>query len=173
MVPIKIGLFLSSYYLIYIMSITTQCFFFVPLVLHVINGSVTIAHKAANQKVQFQLKLFFKLFKGSPPKWDDYIDFTECNQFPKKFCLARWVEIVKVCERVLEAFKHTKQYTFKDKKLRNTFTVKTVNEACVSHLAEAKIVFFCLFQSHFCGDFKLMLQLPHFYMKNCSMFSLF
>ena len=53
--------------------------------LHVINSSLTTGHKAANWKVQVQLKSFFKLFKDSPARRADYIDFTGCNQFPKTF----------------------------------------------------------------------------------------
>ena len=111
--------------------------------LHVINGSLTTGHKAANWKVQAQLKSFFQLFKDSPARRADYINFTGCNQFPKKFCSVRWVENVEVCERALEVFKHIKLYISKAKKLPNTFTVKTVKEACANSLAEAKIAFFC------------------------------
>ena len=49
--------------------------------LHVVNGSQTTGHKAANRKVQVQLKSFFKLFKDSPARQGDYINFTGCNQF--------------------------------------------------------------------------------------------
>ena len=84
--------------------------------LHVINGSLTAGHKAINWKVQVQLKSFFKLFKDSSARQADYIDFTGCNQFPKKFCLVRLVENVEVCERALEVFKRIKQYISKAKK---------------------------------------------------------
>ena len=110
--------------------------------LHVINGSLTTGHKAANWKEQVQLKSFFKFFKDSPARQADYIDFTICNQFPKKFCSVRWVENVEAYERPLEVFKHIKLYISKAKKLPNTFTVKTVKEACADPLAEAKIAFF-------------------------------
>ena len=110
--------------------------------LHVINGSLTTGHKAANWKEQVQLKSFFKLFKDSPAREADYIDFTVCNQFPKKVCSVRLVENVEASERVLEVFKHIKLYICKAKKLPNTFTVKTVKEACADPLAEAKIAFF-------------------------------
>ena len=36
--------------------------------LHVINGSLTTGHKAANWKVQVQLKSFLKIFKRKPCK---------------------------------------------------------------------------------------------------------
>ena len=111
--------------------------------LHVINGSLTTGHKATNWKVQVQLKSFFKLFKDSPARQADYIDFTGCNQFPKKFCSVRWVENVEACERAQEVFKQIKLYISKAKKLSNTFTVKTVKKACADPLAEAKIAFFC------------------------------
>ena len=111
--------------------------------LHVINASLTTGHNAVNWEVQVQLKLFFKLFKDRPARRADYIDFRGCNQFPKKFCSVRWVKNVEICERALEVFKHIKQYIFKVKKLTNTFTVKTVKEACANPLAEAKIAFFC------------------------------
>ena len=111
--------------------------------LHVINGSLTTGHKAANWKVQVQLKSFLKLFKDSPARRADYVDFTGCNQFPKRFCSVRWVQNVEVCERALEIFKHIKLYTSRVKKLPNIFTVKTVKEACADPLAEAKIAFFC------------------------------
>ena len=111
--------------------------------LHVLNGPLTTGHKTANCKVQVQLKSFFKHFKDSPARRVDYIDFTGCNQFPKKFCSVRWVENVEVCERAQEVFKHIKQYISKAKKLPNTFTLKTVKEACADPLAEAKIAFFC------------------------------
>ena len=77
----------------------------------------------------------------------DYIDFTGCSQFPKKFCSVRLVENVEVCEKVQEVFKHIKQYISKAKKLPNTFTFKTVKKACADHLAEAKITFFCFVAS--------------------------
>ena len=112
--------------------------------LHIINDPLTTGQKAANWKVQVQLKSFFKLFKDSPARQADYIDFIGCSQFPKKFCSVRWVENVEVCKRVLEVFKHIKQYVSIVKKLPNTFTVKTVKEACASPLAEAKITFFIL-----------------------------
>ena len=111
--------------------------------LHVINGSLTTGHKTANWKVQVQLKSFFKLFKDSPARRADYIDFTGCDQFPKKFCSVRWVENVEVCERALEVFKHIKLYISKAKNLPNTFAVKAVKEASADPLAEAKIAFFC------------------------------
>ena len=57
--------------------------------LHVINGSLTTGHKAANWKVQVQLKSFFKLFKDSPARRADYIDFTGCNQFPKNVLFSK------------------------------------------------------------------------------------
>ena len=57
--------------------------------LHVINGSLTTVHKAANWKVQVQLKSFSKLFKDSPARWADYIDFTGWNQFPKKVLFSK------------------------------------------------------------------------------------
>ena len=57
--------------------------------LHVINGSLTTGHKTANWKEQVQLKSFFKLFKDSPARQAAYIDFTVCNQLPKKFCSVR------------------------------------------------------------------------------------
>ena len=57
--------------------------------LHVTNGSLTTGHKAANWKVQVQLRSFFKLFKDSPARQADYVDFTGCNQFPKKFSSVR------------------------------------------------------------------------------------
>ena len=64
--------------------------------LHVVNHSLTTGHKAANWKVQVQLRSFFKLFKDSPARQADYVDFTGCNQFPKKFSSIRWVENVEV-----------------------------------------------------------------------------
>ena len=97
--------------------------------LHVINGSLTTSDKAANWKVQVQLKSFFKLLKDSPARRTDYIDFKRCNQFLKKFCSVKWIENAEVCERALEVFKHIKLYISKAKKLPNTFTVKTVKEA--------------------------------------------
>ena len=106
--------------------------------LHVINGSLTTGHKVANWKVQVQLKSFFKLFKNSPSRRADYIDFTGCKNF--RFWIIR---VENVCERALEIFKLIKQYISKAKKLPNTFTVKTVKEACANPLAEAKIAFFC------------------------------
>ena len=57
----------------------TTILFLGSCVLHVLNGSLTTGHKAANWKVQVQLKSFFKLFKDSPAWWADYIDFTGCN----------------------------------------------------------------------------------------------
>ena len=63
--------------------------------LHVIYGSLTTGHKATNWKVQVQLKSFFKLFKDSPERRADYIDFTGCSQFPKKFCSVRWLEMLR------------------------------------------------------------------------------
>ena len=84
--------------------------------LHVINGSPTTGHKVASLKVQVQLKSFFKFFKDNPARWADYIDFTGCNQFPKKLCSVRWVENVEVCEGALEVFKRIKQYISKAKK---------------------------------------------------------
>ena len=80
--------------------------------LRVINGSLTTGRKAANWKVQVQLKSFLKLFKDSPARQA----FTGCNQFPKKFYSVRWVENVEVCERALEVFKHIKLYISKAKK---------------------------------------------------------
>ena len=53
--------------------------------LHVINGPLTAGHKAVNWNFQAQLKSIFKLFKDSPAGRADYIDFTGCSQFPKKF----------------------------------------------------------------------------------------
>ena len=94
--------------------------------LHVINGPLTTGHKAVNWNFQAQLKSIFKLFKDSPAGRADYIDFTGCSQFPKKFCSARWVENVEVCERALEVFKHIKQYISKEKKLPDTLTFKTL-----------------------------------------------
>ena len=81
--------------------------------------------------------------KYTPARQADYIDFTGCNQFPKKFCSVKWVKNVEFSERALEVFKHIKQYISKVKKLPNTFTIKTVKEACADPLAEAKITFFC------------------------------
>ena len=80
--------------------------------LHVINGSLTTGHKAANSKVQVQLKSFFKLFKDSSARRADYIDFTGCNQFPKTFCSVRWIKNVEVCKRALKVFKHIKLYIY-------------------------------------------------------------
>ena len=57
--------------------------------LHVINGSQTTGHKAANWKVQVQLKSFFKLFENCPVRQTEYIDFTGCNQFPKKVLFSK------------------------------------------------------------------------------------
>ena len=94
--------------------------------LHVINGPLTTGHKAVNWNFQAQLKSIFKLFKDSPAGRPDYIDFTGCSQFPKKFCSARWVENVEVCERALEVFKHIKQCISKAKKLPDTLTFKTL-----------------------------------------------
>ena len=94
--------------------------------LHVINGPLTTGHKAVNWNFQVQLKSIFKLFTDSPARRADYINFTGCSQFPKTFCSARWVENVEVCERVLEVFKHIKQYISKAKKLPDIFTFKTV-----------------------------------------------
>ena len=94
----------------------TTMLFLASCGLHVINGSLTAGHKAINWKVQVQLKSFFKLFKDSSARQADYIDFTGCNQFPKKFCLVRLVENVEVCERALEVFKRIKQYISKAKK---------------------------------------------------------
>ena len=74
--------------------------------LHVNNGSLTTGHKAVNWKVQVETKSFFKLFKDSPARQANYIDFTGCNQFPKKFCSVRWVENVELSERALEVIKH-------------------------------------------------------------------
>ena len=121
----------------------TTMLFLASCGLHVINGSLTTGHKAANWKVQVELKSFLKLFKDSPARQAAYIDFRGYNQFPKKFCSVRWVENVGICERALEVFKHIKQYIFRAKKLLNTFTVKTVKEAYTSSLAKAKITFFC------------------------------
>ena len=98
---------------------------------HVVSGCLTTGHKAANWKVQVQLKSFLKFFKDSPARWADYIDFTGCNQFPKKFSV-RWVENVEVCKRVLEVFKDIKQYISKVNKLPNAFTVKTERSMCQS-----------------------------------------
>ena len=112
----EIDPFLSSCHLIYMMSMASQYFFLVPLV----------------------YMSFFKLFKNSPSRRADYIDFTGCKNF--RFWIIR---VENVCERALEIFKLIKQYISKAKKLPNTFTVKTVKEACANPLAEAKIAFFC------------------------------
>ena len=58
--------------------------------LHVINGSLTTDHKADNWKVQVQPKSFFKLFKDSPARLADFIDFTDAISFQKSFFSVRW-----------------------------------------------------------------------------------
>ena len=100
--------------------------------LHVINGSLTIGHKAANWKEEIQLKSFLKLFKDSPAREADYIGFTVCNQFPKKFCSVRWVENVEASERVRKVLKHIKLYSSKAKKLPNIYIQDSERSMCRS-----------------------------------------
>ena len=92
-----------------------------------LNNHYQISKNEENQNFKLSTPAWFlqKLtLKYSPARQADYIDFTGCNQFPKKFCSVRWVEIVEVYKRALEVFKHIKHHISKAK-VPNTFTVKT------------------------------------------------
>ena len=64
--------------------------------LHAINDYLATCHKAANWKVRVQLKLLLKLFKDSPTRRADYIDFTGCNQYARKSCSIRWAKMLRI-----------------------------------------------------------------------------
>ena len=120
----------------------TSCFFFGSCGLHVINDALKTGHATVKWKVQLLLRSFYKLFKDSPARRADYIDWTGSELFPKKFCSVRWVENVDVCQRALAVFVNVKKYISNAKMLPATFTVKTVKEVCSDELMPAKIAFF-------------------------------
>ena len=67
--------------------------------LHVVHGAFQTGHKAVGWNMNSVLRSFYKLFHDSPARRADYIEITDSNIFPKKFCSVRWVENTSVVQR--------------------------------------------------------------------------
>ena len=71
--------------------------------LHIIHGSFKSRVEATSWSVKDLLKGSFQLLHDTPARRTDYISVTS-NLFPLPFCGIRWVEDLKVAERVLEVW---------------------------------------------------------------------
>ena len=87
------------------------------------------------------LKSFYKRFHGSPARRADYIEITDSNTFPKKFCSVRWVENPSVVQRALDIYNNIKKYVEKSK-LPSNFTIKTVKESVADPSTPCRVIFF-------------------------------
>ena len=79
---------------------------------------------------------FFTIVPGRA----DYIEITDSNIFPKKFCSVRWVENTSVVQRAWDIYNNIKKYV-ENSKLPSSFTVKTVKESVADPLTPCTISF--------------------------------
>ena len=64
-----------------------------------INGALKTGHVTVKWKVQFLLRSFYKLFRDSPARRADYINWAESELFLNKLCSVGWIENVDVCQK--------------------------------------------------------------------------
>lgn len=70
--------------------------------LHILHNAFKNAFSAPNWELDNCFKSFYRIFKDSPVRRDDFIAITETSMFPIKFCVHRWVENIPVCRRAIE-----------------------------------------------------------------------
>ena len=109
--------------------------------LHVVHGAFQTGHKAVRWNMNSVLRSFDKLFHDSSARRGDYIEITDSNIFPKKFCSVRWVENASVAQRTLDIYNNIKKYVEKSR-FPSNFTVKTVKESVGDPLTPCRISFF-------------------------------
>ena len=63
-----------------------------------------VGHQTTGWNVNSLLKAMYALFKDSPARRADYIQFSGDEKFALKFCAVRWTENSKVADRDIEVY---------------------------------------------------------------------
>jgi len=114
--------------------------------LHQVHGAFQAGAQSCGWEVSKFLSSLYWLFKDTPARREDFKTVTGCEQFPKKFCIHKWLENVPVCERAIDFLQPLKQYVdaVKAKKCIDpkTKSYSIVSEAVKDTLIQAKLAFF-------------------------------
>ena len=113
--------------------------------LHVVNRAFQGGHQTTSWNVNSLLKAMYTLFKDSPARRADHIQFSGDEKFALKFCAVRWTENSKVADRAIEVYSDmTKFVKEKLKSLKHFSSANRVAEADSDppHHGKAGIFFF-------------------------------
>ena len=85
----------------------------------------------------------YTLFKDSPARRADYIQFSVEEKFALKFCAVRWTENSKVADRAIEVYSDMAKFVKEKLKcLKHLSSVNRIAEADSGPLTMAKLAFF-------------------------------
>ena len=84
-----------------------------PCGLHVVNRAFQVGHQTTGWNVNSFLKPMFTLFKDSPARRADYIQFSEDEKFVLKFSAVKWTENSKVADRAIEVYSNMTNFVKK------------------------------------------------------------
>ncbi|XP_070176232.1 uncharacterized protein [Littorina saxatilis] len=113
--------------------------------LHTLHNAFKNGYDKTGWDLDKSLSSMYKLFHDTPARREDFVTWTGCTSFPKKFCAHRWLENVSVCERVLEIWPHLQTFAHKLKAAKNcpsTDTFCTVLKCCNDVLFTVKLQIF-------------------------------
>nr|XP_042895472.1 uncharacterized protein LOC110282235 [Parasteatoda tepidariorum] len=114
--------------------------------LHTIHCGFKHAIKSTGWNVVDFLRALYYIFKDVPSHRADFIYFTGCEKFPKKFCAIRWVQNVEVAERALEMLPHIFEFVKAAKKEKKIYVgsknFSVLSECIKDSFFAAKLAFF-------------------------------
>ena len=115
--------------------------------LHVVHGAFKTAFEESGWKLGKLLRSLWYLFKDSPARREDYMDFTGSNEFPLQFCGTRWIEDSGVAEKAIFIWKNVIKYINRvlsgpKKKIPKCASFNELSEAIKDPLVIAKLHFF-------------------------------
>ncbi|KAK3740401.1 hypothetical protein QZH41_009469, partial [Actinostola sp. cb2023] len=78
--------------------------------LHTFHRAFQTGAKETDWNLDRYLLKEYKLFKDSPARREDYVNYTGVDIFPSKFCNHRWLENLPVANKSLTLLPHVRQY---------------------------------------------------------------
>ena len=77
--------------------------------LHIMHGAFKAGAEATGWNVAKRLKALWTLFRDTPARRDDYVEYTGSSVFPLQFCARRWIEDEPVALRAVEIWENVKK----------------------------------------------------------------
>ena len=77
--------------------------------LHIMHGAFKAGAEATGWNVAKRLKALWTLFRDTPARRDDYVEYTGSNVFPLQFCATRWIEDEPVALQAVEIWENVEK----------------------------------------------------------------